>query len=183
MMMNSFTYHADSFDVEAVLPNGTPLTQFTTGFDRRNRPIRRVAINRSHIGMNLKVKVSLRGCGNSCWGHAAIEDKLAPLIGTCPCEERITGYTGTIPSGTPTFDRPNVGCGTFVNGVSYVTRSFAVDSTGIYPCHRQMPRYHYIKGLSLRVVHVLTCWQLMKTILAFLWREMLPIFLSSVLRE
>ena len=131
MMMNSFTYHADSFDVEAVLPNGTPLTQFTTGFDRRNRPIRRVAINRSHIGMNLKVKVSLRGCGNSCWGHAAIEDKLAPLIGTCPCEERITGYTGTIPSGTPTFDRPNVGCGTFVNGVSYVTRSFAVDSTGI----------------------------------------------------
>jgi hypothetical protein len=136
MMMPQYTYHADSFDVEAVLPNGTPLTQFTTGFDTRNRPIRRVAINRSHIGMNLKVKVSLRGCGNSCWGHAAIEDKLAPVIGTCPCEERITGYSGSIPSGASIYNRPNVvgsGCsvGTFTNGVSYVTRSFAVDSNGV----------------------------------------------------
>lgn len=106
MMMPAYTYHADSFDVEAVLPNGTALPQFTVGLDTRNRPIKRVSINRSHIGKNLKVKVSLRGCSNACWGFASIEDKLPPVVTDCPCEERITYISNVISTADTSFFRP-----------------------------------------------------------------------------
>ena len=131
MMMQNPAYASDSFDIEAKLPNGNLLPQFTIGFDTRNRPIRRVAINRAHIGMNLEVKVSLRGCSNSCWGYAKVEDKLAPEISTCPCEQRITTFTGNVSTPDPDYNRP-AQCPVVVSelGVSYKIHNFAVDITG-----------------------------------------------------
>ena len=132
MMIQTPTYAADSFDVEAKLPNGTDLPQFTIGFDTRNRPIRRVEINRTNIGMILQVKVSLRGCSNSCWGTAKIEDKLPPEISSCPCEQRITTFSGNVSTPDPDFDRP-FQCPVVTSelGVSYKLHNFAVDVTGI----------------------------------------------------
>ncbi|MFZ1748652.1 MAG: hypothetical protein WAU01_00600, partial [Saprospiraceae bacterium] len=137
MMVKQLLYGNDSYDVEAKLPNGTALPQYTVGFDASSRPIRRVSINRSHIGLLLEVRVTLRGCANSCWGSAKIEDKLAPVIATCPCEERITRLDGNISSSAdPSYSRPNdvANCPTTtpaVAGVFYETRTFALDSAGI----------------------------------------------------
>ncbi|MFZ1752055.1 MAG: hypothetical protein WAU01_17800, partial [Saprospiraceae bacterium] len=68
MMVKQLAYGNAFYDVEAKLPNGISLPQYTVGFDASNRPIRRVSINRSHIGLLLEVRVTLRGCANSCWG-------------------------------------------------------------------------------------------------------------------
>jgi hypothetical protein len=134
MVLEGPAYTDDFYDVEAKLPNGTSIPQFTVGFDGSNRPIKRVAINRSHIGMALQVKVTLRGCANSCWGTAKIEDKLAPIISTCPCEERITDFDGNLGLADFTYDRPSVvvGCpGTAEVGVRYEIHNFALDVSGI----------------------------------------------------
>jgi hypothetical protein len=134
MVLEGPAYTDDFYDVEAKLPNGTSIPQFTVGFDGSNRPIKRVAINRSHIGMALQVKVTLRGCANSCWGTAKIEDKLAPIISTCPCEERITDFNGNLGLADFTYDRPSVvvGCpGTPEVGVRYEIHNFALDVPGI----------------------------------------------------
>jgi len=134
MILEGPAYTDDFYDVEAKLPNGTSIPQFTVGFDGSNRPIKRVAINRSHIGMALQVRVTLRGCANSCWGTAKIEDKLAPIISTCPCEERITDFDGNISAADLTYDRPStvVGCpGLSELGVRYETHNFALDVPGI----------------------------------------------------
>jgi len=133
MVLEGPAYTDDYYDVEAKLPNGTPIPQFTVGFDISNRPIKRVAINRSHIGMALQVKVTLRGCANSCWGTAKIEDKLAPIISTCPCEERITDFDGNLSGADLQYDRPSavVGCpGTAELGVRYEIHNFALDIAG-----------------------------------------------------
>lgn len=137
MVLRGQIYDNEFYDVSAKLPNGTSLPQFTAGFDEDDRPIRRVAINRSHIKLRLEIKVTLRGCSNSCWGYADIEDKLAPVIETCPCEERITEFDGTILGTGPTYARPQgsicdmpPGAGSFTT-TDYIVFPFSTDVTGI----------------------------------------------------
>ncbi|MBK9254597.1 MAG: T9SS type A sorting domain-containing protein [Saprospiraceae bacterium] len=120
MILEGQAYPNSSYTIKVRFPNGTVVTD----------PI----INATHIGMDLEVSVTLTGCPNSCWGSAKIEDKLPPVIETCPCEPRITNFTGTVVD-LPTFDRPNAalncaGSGT-ENGVSYIVHPFAVTTTGI----------------------------------------------------
>ena len=135
MILEDPAYGDVAYDISAKLPNGTSMTQVTVGLDPLGRPVRRVAINRTHIGMALEVKVSLRGCGNSCWGTANIEDKLAPVITSCPCEPRITTFTGSVDAAVDgSYDRPSVvsGCpGAPTAGVIYDARNFALDADGI----------------------------------------------------
>lgn len=138
MVLEGPAYTDDYYDVEARLPNGTALPQVTVGTDIDGRPIRRVVVNNTHIGLTLQVKVTLRGCPNSCWGNAKIEDKLPPVMVSCPCEQRITTFTGNVNSNganpSPVYDRPDLvaGCpGTPELGVSYQAFTFAVDAIGI----------------------------------------------------
>jgi hypothetical protein len=134
MILEAPAYGDVAYDISAKLPNGQSLPQVNNGLDGQGRQIKTVAINRTHIGLNLEVKVSLRGCGNSCWGYAKVEDKLPPVITSCPCEERITGFSGVLNSLDLTYDRPSavMGCpGTPAPGVTYEVRQFAVDANGI----------------------------------------------------
>jgi hypothetical protein len=133
MILETPPYANSFYDVEAKLANGTAFPQFTVGFDGLGRPIRRVAINRSHIGMKIEVRVSLRGCGNSCWGYASIEDKLPPVITSCPCEERITSFKGQVPGNSLTFINGSTSTCTAGVGFArdYTVFQFSVDSTGI----------------------------------------------------
>ncbi|MCB9311087.1 MAG: T9SS type A sorting domain-containing protein [Lewinellaceae bacterium] len=129
MILEASPYADDYFDVEAKLPDGTKLTQESVG--NAKWPI----INGTHVGKTLEVKVSLRGCGNSCWGTAVIEDKLPPVIDptNCPCEQRITNFKGAIKNTSLTYNRPSVvaGCpGTPVNNVHYEVHNFALDANG-----------------------------------------------------
>lgn len=136
MVLEGPAYPDEYYDVEAKLPNGTSLPQVIVANDYLGRPIKRVAINNSHIGLALQVKVSLRGCANSCWGTANIEDKLPPVITSCPCEERITRFEGEIPGSSLTYERPiasicdPMGVGSYQTS-DYIVFQFAVDVTGI----------------------------------------------------
>ncbi|MBK9733498.1 MAG: T9SS type A sorting domain-containing protein [Saprospiraceae bacterium] len=137
MILKSQDYPDSYYDVEAKLPNGTALPQTNVGMDPFGFPIKRVAIDASHIGKTLQVKVTLRGCGNSCWGPALIEDKLKPEITACPCEERITDFTGIILGSGPSYNRPSgslcdmpPGPGVLTT-TDYITFRFAVDASGI----------------------------------------------------
>lgn len=88
-------------------------------------------VNSTHKGMTLQVKVTLNGCANSCWGYATIEDKLPPVIETCPCTGAITSISGNIPGGV-TFNRPNdITCSGNTPGVHYALDTFALDKPGI----------------------------------------------------
>lgn len=134
MVLERLVYSDDMYDVTAKLPNGTDLPEVVIGNDGLGRPIKRVVANQSHINLTLEVTVSLRGCGNKCWGYAKIEDKLAPIVVTYPCQERITIFSGNVSDTDLTYDRPSVvvSCpGTIDSGVYYETRSFAVDQNGI----------------------------------------------------
>ena len=138
MILEAPAYDDDYYDVEARLPNGVALPQVTVGTDVDGRPIRRVAVTNAHIGVTLQVKVTLRGCPNTCWGTAKIEDKLPPVMQTCPCEERITSFSGNVNSNglnpSPLYDRPDAVAGCPVPSepdVSYQVFTFAVDATGI----------------------------------------------------
>lgn len=134
MILQGQAYPNDYYDVEAKLPNGTALPQITVGTDLDGRPIRRVNVTNAHIKQTLQVKVTLRGCPNTCWGNALIEDKLPPVLQTLPCEQRITRFMGNVNGTSPTYDRPDVvsGCpGTPEVGVFYQVFNFAVDATGI----------------------------------------------------
>lgn len=73
MILEAPAYGDAAYDISAKLPNGQAIPQVNNGIDFMGRPIRTVVIRREHIGMNLEVRVSLRGCGNSCWGYAKIE--------------------------------------------------------------------------------------------------------------
>lgn len=60
-----------------------------------NEPGSQVGIQ--DIGREIKVTVRDPATGNSCWGHAIVEDKLAPRL-TCPPDTCITcGTSGTSP--------------------------------------------------------------------------------------
>lgn len=133
MILEAPAYGDAAYDISAKLPNGQAIPQVNNGIDFMGRPIRTVVIRREHIGMNLEVRVSLRGCGNSCWGYAKIEDKLPPMVTECPCEERITGFTGVLDGSDLTYDRPSTtsACpGSPTVGVTYEVRQFAVDASG-----------------------------------------------------
>ncbi len=134
MILEAPAYTDEYYDVEAKLPNGTSLPPTVVGtFNGQN--VVRPTINSAHIGLTLKVRVSLRGCGNSCWGNASIEDKLPPVIVTCPCEERITSFDTIVSGNTPSYQRPfgsicTGGMGGFA-AASHTIIQFAVDATGI----------------------------------------------------
>ncbi|HRO72468.1 MAG TPA: hypothetical protein PK611_02235, partial [Saprospiraceae bacterium] len=80
MVMETLAYSADAYDVSAKLPDGTPMPEVVIGTDVFGRPIKRVVANVLQINQKLEVTVSLRGCGNRCWGYATIEDKLPPVL-------------------------------------------------------------------------------------------------------
>ncbi len=130
MVLEAPQYADEYYDIEAKMPNGQYIQQITVG-TFNGSPIRTVRLNSAHLGMNLEIKVTLRGCGNSCWGFGRVEDKLAPTIENCPCEQRITSFSGNITQLSPTFNRPNE-CPviTSVNGVSYLTHNFALTAPG-----------------------------------------------------
>ena len=89
LILEAQAYSDAMYTVEVRTPNGTIVPG--------------AIVTKDHIGMNLQVKVTLNGCPNSCWGYALIEDKLAPIIETCPCTEALTSLSGTVTSG-PTYN-------------------------------------------------------------------------------
>lgn len=134
MILEAQAYGDDAYDISAKLPNGVSLPVVNNGIDGQGRIIKTVAINSNHIGMNLEVKVSLRGCGNSCWGYAKVEDKLPPVVTDCPCEERITGFSGNINSTNPSYLRPSALASCAIattTNAHYSLDTFAVDATGL----------------------------------------------------
>ena len=71
--------------------------------------IPQTVVDETYIGQNLMVRVILDETGNSCWGNALIEDKLAPTIEDCDdfisnCLENTDPISegGVVPE--PTFD-------------------------------------------------------------------------------
>jgi len=134
MILEAPAYTDEYYDVEAKLPNGTLIPATIVG-TLNGLPIVRPTITSAHIGLTLQVRVTLRGCGNSCWGNASIEDKLPPVISTCPCEQRITSFDTIVSGNRPSYQRPfgsvcTGGVGGFA-AASYTVIQFAVDSTGI----------------------------------------------------
>src|SRR5690606_23172208 len=96
MVMEALAYSEDAYDVTAKLVNGAELPIVNIGNDLMGRPIKRVVATLDHINKKLEVTVSLRGCGNRCWGYANIEDKLPPVVLSTPCEARITEFSGNV---------------------------------------------------------------------------------------
>ncbi|MBC7884226.1 MAG: hypothetical protein H7X99_02045 [Saprospiraceae bacterium] len=134
MILEAPAYIDSLYDVEAKFANGTLLPSVTVA-TFQGLPVKRPVINSTHIGLTLRVKVTLRGCGNTCWGDALIEDKLPPVITTCPCEERITSFDTIVSWDSPQFNRPfgsicTGGTGGF-SPANYTVLQFAVDATGI----------------------------------------------------
>jgi len=130
MILEAPAYGNEAYDVEAKMLSGLALPQVTVGTDYLGRPIKRVELTSAHAGRTLEVKVTLRGCGNSCWGRATIEDKLAPVNTTMPCEARITNFAGSLNDTDNSYDRPNACPVSFTNNVRYEIRTFAVDANG-----------------------------------------------------
>lgn len=130
MFLEAPPYGDEYYDIEARLSNGQYIPQLIVG-TLNGRDIRTVRLDESHLGLTLEVRVTLRGCANSCWGYAKIEDKLPPVLEDCPCEERITSFRGNISDTDPVFNRPGA-CPsmTTVSGVSYTTHNFALTEGG-----------------------------------------------------
>ncbi|MCC7027164.1 MAG: HYR domain-containing protein, partial [Saprospiraceae bacterium] len=63
-----------------------------------------VQINGNEIGRELKITVRDPQTGNSCWGHATVEDKLPPVM-TCPRDTCLPCNSPILPSftGQPTI--------------------------------------------------------------------------------
>jgi Secretion system C-terminal sorting domain len=104
MILDDQAYGNQYYDVEAKL-NGVLLPSVSIGTLGLN-PIKRPVVSRIHVGKTLEVRVILRGCSNSCWGLALIEDKLAPEPTVCPCVTRITRFRDTIEGNGPVYLRP-----------------------------------------------------------------------------
>ncbi|MBK6784445.1 MAG: hypothetical protein IPG79_12305 [Saprospiraceae bacterium] len=92
LILEAQAYSDAMYTVEVRTPNGTIVPG--------------AIVTKDHIGMNLQVKVTLNGCPNSCWGYALIEDKLAPIIETCPCTEALTSLSGPVVNADPPYNRP-----------------------------------------------------------------------------
>lgn len=116
LILEAQAYPDNMYTVEVRRPNGTVIPGGI--------------VTRDHIGMTVQVKVTLTGCPNSCWGYATIEDKLPPVIETCPCTEAITSLTGSVQSTDPTYNRPTTtACSTYTNGVYYTLDTFAISQS------------------------------------------------------
>jgi hypothetical protein len=132
MIMREQPYSNEFFDVEARL-NGVALPSVTAVVNGQS--VKRPRITRAQVGKTIEVKVILRGCSNSCWGSALIEDKLPPVAETCPCVERITRFEGEINGNGPMYVRPMA---SFCEGTSTLTQAsdfrvfkFAVSENGM----------------------------------------------------
>ncbi|MBK7800580.1 MAG: HYR domain-containing protein [Saprospiraceae bacterium] len=84
----------DSYIVEARYWTGGGLID-------RNPNLAGVQINGNDIGKELKLTVRDPATGNSCWGHATVEDKLAPVL-TCPPDRTFSCAIDPIPANTGT---------------------------------------------------------------------------------
>ncbi|MBK7232782.1 MAG: hypothetical protein IPH93_11110 [Saprospiraceae bacterium] len=62
-----------------------------------NRP--GIQLDRRDIGRHLRITITDPRTGNSCWGQATVEDKLAPIL-TCPPDITVACDEGTSPSVT-----------------------------------------------------------------------------------
>lgn len=113
LILEAQAYTDPMYSVEVRTPNGTVVPGGI--------------VTKDHIGMNLQVKVTLNGCPNSCWGYALIEDKLPPVIETCPCTEAVTSLSGIVVNADPLYDRPaSVACMAFDINRLYTLDTFAI---------------------------------------------------------
>ncbi|MCC6842915.1 MAG: HYR domain-containing protein, partial [Saprospiraceae bacterium] len=69
------------------------------GLIDRNPNLAGVQINGTDIGKELKLTVRDPVTGNSCWGHATVEDKIAPVL-TCPAPRTFSCAINPIPANT-----------------------------------------------------------------------------------
>ena len=69
------------------------------GLIDRNPNLAGTQINGNDIGKELKITVRDPVTGNSCWGHATVEDKLAPVL-TCPAPRTFSCAINPIPANT-----------------------------------------------------------------------------------
>jgi hypothetical protein len=69
------------------------------GLIDRNPNLAGVQINGTDIGKELKLTVRDPVTGNSCWGHATVEDKIAPIL-TCPLDRTFSCAIDPIPANT-----------------------------------------------------------------------------------
>lgn len=116
LILEAQAYPDNMYTVEVRRPNGTVIPGGI--------------VTRDHIGMTVQVKVTLNGCPNSCWGYATIEDKLPPVIETCPCTEPITSLAGIVRGSDPTYNRPNTtACAAYTNNVYYTLDTFALSQS------------------------------------------------------
>jgi len=102
-----------------------------------------VQLGSQDIGKDLRITIIDTATGNSCWSHATVEDKLAPVM-TCPPNVRLSCAQGYAPSvaGTPAVNencggysltyKDNVNKGNCQLGYSWqVVRTWtAVDASG-----------------------------------------------------
>ncbi len=93
MVLEGPAYDDSEYTVMVMMPNGNIVPNAT--------------VNNNHIGMTLEVSVTLTDCGNSCWGHIVVEDKLPPVIVDCRdyevnCEDDTDPGDGVIPFPTAT---------------------------------------------------------------------------------
>ncbi|MBK9107884.1 MAG: T9SS type A sorting domain-containing protein [Saprospiraceae bacterium] len=79
-------------------------------------------VGNQDIGRELKLTVRDPLTGNTCWGHATVEDKLAPIL-ACPADTCVPCYSATAPSftGSPVVDE---NCGsytlTYKDNITYI---------------------------------------------------------------
>ncbi|MFZ1704775.1 MAG: T9SS type A sorting domain-containing protein [Saprospiraceae bacterium] len=112
LILEAQAYPDAMYTVEVRRPNGTVIPGGI--------------VTKDHIGMTVQVKVTLTGCPNSCWGYASIEDKLPPVIETCPCTAALTSLQGGITLLDPIYSRPDaINCMTSTN-VFYTLDTFAI---------------------------------------------------------
>ncbi|MBK9639877.1 MAG: hypothetical protein IPO72_00940 [Saprospiraceae bacterium] len=69
------------------------------GLIDRNPNLAGTQINGTDIGKELKITVRDPVTGNSCWGHATVEDKIAPRL-TCPANATFSCAIDPIPANT-----------------------------------------------------------------------------------
>lgn len=130
MVMENPIYDEDYYDVTGFLLDGTPVNTTVVGTDVNGKDIVRVVLTEAYINTEMEILVSLRGCGNYCWGFAYIEDKLPPVLVDYKCEQLLTGFTGNISDIDGQYDRPAVDdcSGGITAGVYFETHSFALDA-------------------------------------------------------
>ena len=117
MVLEAQAYPNSMYTVEVKRANGTVVSN--------------AAVTSAHIGELLSVKVTLNGCPNSCWGNITVEDKLAPVVETCPCTENASYITGTIRSNSPSYARQTTLACTATQNVKYILDTIMLSNTSL----------------------------------------------------